>query len=133
RLLSSLLPYTTLFRSLLGQELVAYEVLGSARLELILIDLLTGHLRLHRHLLKLALVGLFELFLIDLLAVDLGDDVRDPLEVGLGQFRLLWVLPVLFRHLLFRALIRAGLLVSPAPLIAAGSGSKEGEREGCAQ
>src|SRR5699024_12237428 len=83
RLLSSLLPYTTLFRSLLGQELVAYEVLGSARLELILIDLLTGHLRLHRHLLKLALVGLFELFLIDLLAVDLGDDVRDPLEVGL--------------------------------------------------
>ena len=69
---------------LLRQQLGVDEVVDGLLLQRVLVGRLAGRLRLRGGLLELRLVDRDELVLGDLLAVDLGDDVRDPLEVGPG-------------------------------------------------
>ena len=68
---------------LLGQQLGVDEVVGGLLLQRGLVGRLAAHLLgLHRRLLELGLVDRRELVLGHLLAVDLGHDVGDPLELG---------------------------------------------------
>ena len=67
---------------LLREELGGDEVVGDLLLQRLLVGGLAARLRLRGGLLEGRLVERDELLLGDLLAVDLGDDVGDPREVG---------------------------------------------------
>ena len=69
---------------LLEQQLGVDEVVGGLLAERLLVGVLATHLRLGGRLLEGRLVDRDELLLGHLLAVDLGHDVGDGVEVGLG-------------------------------------------------
>jgi hypothetical protein len=112
---------------LLHQQLGVDQVVHDLLLQALLVDLLAGCLGLHRHLLVLRGVGVDELVLGDLRAVDLRDDVGDLVEVRLRA----GVLLVLAGFGLGARVGARGLLAGRGILAAlvVGAARRQGEQE----